>query len=214
MKNKQISGSYTISELEQLTGLSRRTIHFYTKKEVIPPPRGKGGGATYSREHLLRLLLTVKLKRTHLKLTGIREALDSMSLAEMEQLLRTGREDEHKWDSPALSVWLEGDAKPLHHMDYDTSENIRERAKKSRMRQREFGQLRESASDRDMSSPTAPPEKTAALKRKPELIDTEWRRFQAAEGVEVNVRNDVLKKSRTSLKKWLQKLGEMLESDS
>ena len=214
MKNKQISGSYTISELEQLTGLSRRTIHFYTKKEVIPPPRGKGGGATYSREHLLRLLLTVKLKRTHLKLTGIREALDSMSLAEMEQLLRTGREDEHKWDSPALSVWLEGDAQPLYHMDYDTNENIRERAKKSRMRQREFGQLRESASDRDMSSPTAPPEKTAALKRKPELIDTEWRRFQAAEGVEVNVRNDVLKKSRTSLKKWLQKLGEMLESDS
>jgi DNA-binding transcriptional MerR regulator len=36
---------YTVSDLESLTGINRRTIHFYVKEGVIPGPSGAGGGA-------------------------------------------------------------------------------------------------------------------------------------------------------------------------
>ena len=47
--------NYSITELEKHTGLTRRTIHYYTKEKLIPPPDGTGGGAKYGEEHLLRL---------------------------------------------------------------------------------------------------------------------------------------------------------------
>ena len=75
---------YTISELEGLTGLNRRTIHFYTRQRIIPPPKGKAGGARYSNIHVFRLRLIKHLQPTHLKLTGIKEYLDSLPQRDME----------------------------------------------------------------------------------------------------------------------------------
>ena len=79
---------YNISELEEITGLTRRTIHYYTKEKLIPPPDGIRGGAKYNNEHLLRLLLTKEMQKSHLKLSGIREALDAMKIKEMEILYK------------------------------------------------------------------------------------------------------------------------------
>ena len=78
--------NYTISDLEKHTGLTRRTIHYYTKEKLIPSPDGMGGGAKYSEEHLLRLQLIKEMQKSHLKLSGIKEALDSMSIDELDKL--------------------------------------------------------------------------------------------------------------------------------
>jgi DNA-binding transcriptional MerR regulator len=75
---------YTITELEKLTGLNRRTIHFYTKLRIIPPPKGRAGGARYSNIHVFRLRLIKHLQPTHLKLTGIKEYLDSLQQRDLE----------------------------------------------------------------------------------------------------------------------------------
>jgi DNA-binding transcriptional MerR regulator len=75
---------YTITELEKLTGLSRRTIHFYVKQRLIPRPKGRAGGARYSNIHVFRLRLIKHLQPTQIKLTGIKQYLDSLSQRDLE----------------------------------------------------------------------------------------------------------------------------------
>jgi len=73
-----------IQELETASGLPRRTIHFYVKEGLIPPPDGLGRGARYGWGHIDALSLISALKQsTHLRLEGIREILARMSPGEM-----------------------------------------------------------------------------------------------------------------------------------
>ena len=78
----------TIQEVESQTGLPRRTIHFYIKEGLIPPPKGSRRNAVYRSEHVLRLWLIQALKdKTHLRLEGIREILERMSIEETRETL-------------------------------------------------------------------------------------------------------------------------------
>jgi len=73
-----------IQELETASQLPRRTIHFYVKEGLIPPPVGLGRGARYGWGHVDALALIAALKQsTHLRLEGIRQILDHMSPGEM-----------------------------------------------------------------------------------------------------------------------------------
>jgi DNA-binding transcriptional MerR regulator len=66
---------YSIGELEELTGVNRRTIRFYITKGLMPPAHGRGPSATYDRGHLLRLQ-AIKLRRDQgLQLATIKEEL-------------------------------------------------------------------------------------------------------------------------------------------
>jgi DNA-binding transcriptional MerR regulator len=51
------TGKYTIEELAELTGYSRRTIRYYVQEALIDPPAGRGRGGFYYDSHLERLLL-------------------------------------------------------------------------------------------------------------------------------------------------------------
>lgn len=97
---------YTISDLEARTGINRRTIHFYVKEGILPAPQGAGGGARYGEEHLLRLQLTRELQKSHLKLSGIREAMDGMTLAQMRAMAKKAGTASKPWDTRALDDWL------------------------------------------------------------------------------------------------------------
>ena len=44
-KNK--AKKYTIEELSNLTGFSRRTIRYYIQENIIKPPSGRGRGGFY-----------------------------------------------------------------------------------------------------------------------------------------------------------------------
>jgi len=48
--------SYSIGDLSAAAGVSRRTLHFYVQRRLLPPPLGRGRGARYTDEHLARLL--------------------------------------------------------------------------------------------------------------------------------------------------------------
>jgi DNA-binding transcriptional MerR regulator len=43
---------YTIQQLEEQSGVSRRTIRFYITRELLPPPKGSKRGSYYTPEHL------------------------------------------------------------------------------------------------------------------------------------------------------------------
>jgi DNA-binding transcriptional MerR regulator len=78
---------YTISELEERSGVSRRTIHYYISRDLLLPAEGAGPSATYGDGHLLRLRLIAVLKGARLRLEGIREILQGKEPEEMAVLL-------------------------------------------------------------------------------------------------------------------------------
>ena len=83
-----------IQDLEAYTGLPRRTIHFYVKEGLIPPPEGAGRGAYYGWHHVHALKLINALKaETHLRLEGIRgilRMLDPAGLREWARAIEDG----------------------------------------------------------------------------------------------------------------------------
>lgn len=80
---------FSIQELCNLTGLSRRTVHFYIQQEIIPPPAGSGLGARYRRNHLIRLQLIPLLRSQGYRLDDIRQKYKSSSAAELEALFQS-----------------------------------------------------------------------------------------------------------------------------
>ena len=123
--------NYSITELEKHTGLTRRTIHYYTKEKLIPPPDGTGGGAKYGEEHLLRLQLIKEMQKSHLKLSGIREALDAMNISEMNQLYEKAQRGKiRSWDLDSIENWLvdssEVETTDKNSMNYPPGQNISE----------------------------------------------------------------------------------------
>jgi DNA-binding transcriptional MerR regulator len=80
---------YTIQDLCDRTGLPRRTIHFYTGQELLPPPVGAGPGAFYTTEHLVRLHLIPLLRRQGLRLDEIRQKFHNLTPEDCARLLES-----------------------------------------------------------------------------------------------------------------------------
>src|SRR5919112_3202069 len=78
---------YDISELSELSGVTRRNIHFYIQQGLLPPAEGAGLGARYSDAHLLRLKAIPLMRARGLRLDQIRERLSNLNTAGAEALL-------------------------------------------------------------------------------------------------------------------------------
>lgn len=79
---------YTISDLERETGISPRNIRYYITQGLLPPANGRGVGATYTAEHLLRLKYVNKLKQDNLPLAEIRRQMEGLSQEKLADVLR------------------------------------------------------------------------------------------------------------------------------
>jgi len=66
---------YSIREIAELGGVSRRTIRYYVQEGLLPPPHGLGRGARYDRGHLERLLLIKDFQEQGRTLQEVRQAL-------------------------------------------------------------------------------------------------------------------------------------------
>jgi DNA-binding transcriptional MerR regulator len=54
-ENTENSERFSIGELSELAGVSRRTIHYYVQRGLLPPPEGGGRGHFYTAEHAERI---------------------------------------------------------------------------------------------------------------------------------------------------------------
>jgi DNA-binding transcriptional MerR regulator len=66
---------YSIGDLADLGGVSRRTVRYYVQEGLLPPPLGVGRGNHYAREHLDQLLRVKALQEAGHTLEEIRRAL-------------------------------------------------------------------------------------------------------------------------------------------
>jgi DNA-binding transcriptional MerR regulator len=83
---------YRIGELAEKAGVTKRTIHYYISKGLIPPPEGAGVGSTYNEEHFVKVLLVKKLQEQYLPLDKIRHIISGLSTGEVKRVLEEGGE--------------------------------------------------------------------------------------------------------------------------
>ncbi len=67
--------TFALDELEQLTGLSRRTIRYYIELGLLPRPIGETRAAFYTWKHLQQLLEIRRLTEEGLSLERVRQRL-------------------------------------------------------------------------------------------------------------------------------------------
>jgi DNA-binding transcriptional MerR regulator len=197
MKNK----TYTITELEELTDLNRRTIHYYTKEGLIPAPEGSAGGAWYTTEHILRLCLIKRMQRTHLKLSGIKEILGSLSIMEMKKLVKITENQNYSWNLRSLQGWLNEPDSPILPYSRPT-QSLRHQAAKSRIQNTTKNKPLRKIDKKivDHVPDKKPPHS---------IVDSSWKRYTISDGVEINIRSDILKNYRKIINSWIRQLRDV-----
>ena len=74
---------YTLDELSKLADVTPRTVRYYIAEDLLPPPIVGGRNATYSQEHLDRLVAIGGLKAMYLPLREIRHRLNTLTPEQM-----------------------------------------------------------------------------------------------------------------------------------
>jgi len=69
------SNKYTLNDLEAETGLPGRTIRSWISARILPRPRGKGRGAHFGDDHLMRIRFVQRVREA----AGTRMALRSLA---------------------------------------------------------------------------------------------------------------------------------------
>jgi len=197
---------YNISELEEITGLTRRTIHYYTKEKLIPPPDGIRGGAKYNNEHLLRLLLIKEMQKSHLKLSGIREALDAMKIKEMEILYKKAQTSKiSSWDKDSIENWIINNSKQ-ESGNSRSSYQSKQPEKITESRNYSLLNLGKNAKKQKQIKNT---NYLKDLKRTA-TSDASWERFNVLDGVEINIRQDIMRKYGSIIEGWVAYLKKLV----
>lgn len=189
--------THTISELENITGVRRRTIHFYVQQGFLPAPFGIGGAAKYGEEHILRLILIKEMQNSHLKLSGIKEALDAMSVQEMRELAGKTGGAHVTWDPQTVERWVahnyqDGDSicneeSSVSYMKSPTSKNTKEDTESF-----SFLDALDKARTSNRIQRSGPKGTTVSrqMRRHSSEEPVLWERIILADGVELHVRSD------------------------
>jgi hypothetical protein len=75
--------TYTMADLEALTGLTARTIRDYIHHGYLTPPAGRGPGATYDEEQMLRVVTIARMRAQKQGWEKIAARLKKSSLAKL-----------------------------------------------------------------------------------------------------------------------------------
>lgn len=187
MENPSLTSKkrYLIHELAEISGVTPRTIRYYTDVGLLPPPyTTEGRYALYGEEHLERLEVIRRLKEAFLPLREIHVLLNTLNAEQLREFLdqieHTRQETPSKPGESALryiDAIRKGEVpieEPAEEPFYDPRDKIRV--------QRLLYRLREETSDPDTASPNC------------------WERIVVTPDVEVHIRvgSDPLVRSKVN----------------
>jgi len=89
-----LTGQYRISELARIAKVTKRTIHYYISKGLLPPARGAGVNSYYNDDHLYRILFIKKMQDKYFPLEKIKEIVTRLSLEEIKEKLEAMETEE------------------------------------------------------------------------------------------------------------------------
>ena len=81
---------YSLDELEELTGIAKRTIRFYIQKGLVEAPFGARRTPSYTSKHVEQLLLVKQFKAAGLNLSKIAESMSSGPEALTQKSVKVG----------------------------------------------------------------------------------------------------------------------------
>ncbi|RJP76189.1 MAG: MerR family transcriptional regulator [Desulfobacteraceae bacterium] len=118
MKNR--SKWFRIAELEKISDIPRRTIHFYLQKGLLHPPTKTGKTMSYYDDsHIKKLAFIKKAKSQGLPLIAIQAEIESMQTVDPEAFGETAEE------SPSQAIQKEAkNSKPRKTQGIKTRESI------------------------------------------------------------------------------------------
>jgi DNA-binding transcriptional MerR regulator len=90
-----------LAQLCDTADVTPRTVRYYIQQGLLPAPESRGPGAHYTEGHLARLRLIRRLQREHLPLGEIRQRLERLTDADVNELLRASPTKTR--ETPALS---------------------------------------------------------------------------------------------------------------
>lgn len=184
--NQNDDRTYTLDELSTAAQVTPRTVRYYIAEGLLPPAPAIGRNATYSQEHLDRLLAINTMKEMYLPLKEIRARLhtltreqmrDPAQVAAMGAMARTGRAP--RMQSPRA--------------EESASDYLEQHAPRER---RAFSP----------ASAPAPVQRPA-----PRSVDT-WERFPVTRDAELLIRSDRVQRMGAALHNTLFEIGQLIEN--
>jgi DNA-binding transcriptional MerR regulator len=184
-----MSEEYTLEDLENMSGLSLRTLRFYIQEGLLPGPDTRGKFARYSQNHLNTIHFIDRLKKVHMPLKQIRHLLETMSNEDIERIIQSQTGGNIIFSSPQLFIEednsgkLKGDQNKSSALEYIRSlENLQ-------------GSLKVNESNTRYYAPPAPSRVPASLKEAPTIQPVKdgetWQRIHLADGLELQVREPI-----------------------
>ena len=174
MKQKQ----YTIQELSELTGFSRRTIRYYIQEGLLEPPAGRGRGGYYYDSHLNALSKIRRLQNQGLRLSAISTILKEAVTETLEKVIVPSRD----------TAWYGDDVDKT--MFAEESEDVRFKQQSHPVTAR----LRQPS---DLSRPLHDPEHPHSLLPSDSVLSPQppsrqvWIRYPIVDGVALHIRRDI-----------------------
>lgn len=207
-------GAYTLTELTELADVSARTVRYYIAEGLLPPPDSAGSRATYSQEHLDRLLLIGRLKEEYLPLREIRRRLDDMTETEIASEVMV-RNQESGWPEGSLRTPIRGEGDDassyLHRVLGHTRADSADQALLPPDAARAPGDARR-------NEPAAPPVRSFSAQqirgrdsewerarrdaRESDESGSRWRRIELGPDAELLIREDAFERNRSRVE-WL-----------
>lgn len=188
---------YTLDELSTLANVTPRTVRYYIAEDLLPPPIIGGRNATYSQEHLDRLMAIGAMKDMYLPLREIRHRLNTLTpeqmrdpayLASLSQAVAVDRAMHkrlHTRERPARNEVRESAAEYLEHVEH--------RGPRGGHRAR----------------PMEPP----VARSMPEPPSTTWERFPLGDDAELLMRSSKVQRMGPGLHRTLHRLRHLIEND-
>ena len=113
MARKPDTTRHTARGLAALCGVSERTVRYYVEEGLLPPPRGRGRGAHFDDDHLVRLRLIRAMQLAGNELGVIGEYLKELEqevkgrTAGLEAALAiwSGRNEQANWRAELRKRW-------------------------------------------------------------------------------------------------------------
>lgn len=97
---------YRIGELAEKAEVTKRTIHYYVNRGLLPSPEGAGVGTYYTDDHLYRILLIKKYQESYLPLDEIKKLIGDLNFEEIKTRLEDNivREEESLYEASSKTM--------------------------------------------------------------------------------------------------------------
>ena len=194
MSSNEQEKKYTIDDLSELTGYSRRTIRYYIQEGLMDSPAGRGKGGFYFDSHLSQLKLIKQLQERKMSLSSI--------LKYMERDYGPALQINNEYAEPDLMYYVGKQSFPAANRRADMMK-----------RKMDVISKKEVLKNNMMSLENDYFFETKVYNLSPESPRDVWVRYEITPGLEINIRRDIEEDKKRKVDDIIRIAREILGKD-